>query len=257
MSRIARPTERFSGRMESYKKFRPDYPDELVPFLTQKFPQPPPLQVADVGSGTGIFTRRLLDGGHEVFAVEPNSDMRSVAEKDLGSRPLFHSVAATAEETGLPTASLDLINVAQAFHWFDPVQTGAEFRRLLKPTGFTALIWNNRETESAFGRAYEKFLLDCSTDYRQVRAQHEAVNARIPAFFETPSFHHDTFSNEQRLTEDALQGRFFSTSYCPPPGTPQLHAALEKLSDLFHRHQQDGIVSMIYITDVYTGRPRA
>ena len=79
--------ERFSDRADNYAKFRPSYPDVMVRFLRNIVA--PPAIVADIGSGTGILTRQLLESGYELFAVEPNDLMRAEAERILGDRPLF------------------------------------------------------------------------------------------------------------------------------------------------------------------------
>lgn len=98
------PIERFGDRAENYAKFRPGYPDPMLGFLLDVVSLP--AVVADIGSGTGILTRQLLDQGYELYAVEPNGPMRSVAERTLSGRPRFHSVRGTAEATTLPTELL-------------------------------------------------------------------------------------------------------------------------------------------------------
>src|SRR6478672_1548569 len=109
--------ERFGDRADEYAKFRPGYPAPMLGFLRDIVS--PPAVVADIGSGTGILTRQMLDNGYEIYAVEPNGPMRSEAERTLGGRPGFHSVLGTAEATTLPDGTVDLITCAQAFHWFN------------------------------------------------------------------------------------------------------------------------------------------
>ena len=119
------PIERFGDRADNYAKFRPGYPDPMLGFLLDVVSQP--AVVADIASGTGILTRQLLDKGYELYAVEPNGPMRSVAERTLSGRPRFHSVRGTAETTTLPDGAVDLITCAQAFHWFDRVSRNWSF----------------------------------------------------------------------------------------------------------------------------------
>ena len=112
--------------------------------------------IADIGSGTGISTQLLLSAGCEVYAVEPNREMREAAERILQGQAGFHSVDGTAEATTLPNQSVDLIVAAQAFHWFAPLPTRAEFDRILKPDGHVVLMWNARHLDSTpFLRGYE------------------------------------------------------------------------------------------------------
>jgi len=53
------PIERFGDRADNYAKFRPGYPDPMLGFLLDVVSLP--AVVADIGSGTGILTRQLLD----------------------------------------------------------------------------------------------------------------------------------------------------------------------------------------------------
>jgi ubiquinone/menaquinone biosynthesis C-methylase UbiE len=77
--------------------------------------------VADVGSGTGILARLLLDNGNRVIMIEPNDELRRVGERLLSGYGWLESLAGTAEATKLPESSVDLITAGQAIHWFDPV----------------------------------------------------------------------------------------------------------------------------------------
>ena len=111
------PKERFSDRVENYAKYRPGYPEAMVDLFQTIIP--PPATVADIGSGTGILTRQLLDAGYELFAVETNKAMRGEAEQALSSYPGFHSMPGAGESTTLGARSIALITCAQAFHWLD------------------------------------------------------------------------------------------------------------------------------------------
>ena len=108
----------------------------------------PDWAIADIGSGTGILSRLLLQRGHIVFGIEPNDEMRRAAEGLLTGFSGFRSISATAEDTTLKSQSVDLIVAAQAFHWFDPDFARREFARILKPDGVVALIWNDRRGRS-------------------------------------------------------------------------------------------------------------
>ena len=88
-----------------------------------------------------------------------------------------------AANTTLPDASIDIVTAAQAFHWFDPEPTKREFKRIIKPGGYAALIWNLRQLDTTpFLREYEKFILDNANDYAAVR--HDNITEReIAAIF--------------------------------------------------------------------------
>lgn len=97
-------------------------------------------RVADVGSGTGIFSKLLLENGNSVSGIEPNLEMRSAAEKILSQFEKFHSCVGSSEKTTLENNSVDFITAAQAFHWFEPQATRKEFQRILKPDSIVVLI---------------------------------------------------------------------------------------------------------------------
>ena len=140
-------TERFNEKAEIYQQHRASYPKELIEYLYSAVGFSNASIIADIGSGTGIFSRFLLEKGNHVYCVEPNDDMRSVAERELGCIVGFYSVAAPAENTGLKENSIDFITVAQAFHWFDRQLFTLEYRRILKDTGKAVLIWNIRDNK--------------------------------------------------------------------------------------------------------------
>src|SRR3569832_1328731 len=92
-------TGRFSNRVANYAKYRPSYPDKVLGHLQHECHLTSESVIADVGSGTGIFTKLLLDKGYSVYAVEPNESMRHEAEKQLKLLHGFHSVSCTAVDT--------------------------------------------------------------------------------------------------------------------------------------------------------------
>ncbi len=94
-------TSRFSDRVENYVLYRPGYPPEALHALKTECALAPTHFVADIASGTGIWTRTLLENGNPVFGVEPNPEMREAAEGLLIGFPKFSSVAGTAEATTL------------------------------------------------------------------------------------------------------------------------------------------------------------
>src|ERR1700722_16381276 len=163
-------TARFSSRVEKYVRYRPSYPKGVVELLRKQCGLTSDSIVADVASGTGIFTRLLLENGNRVFGVEPNLEMRRAGEEYLAGYARFTSVEGTAEATTLPGRPVDIVTAAQAAHWFDRATARREFVRILKPGGWAVLLWNERQTDSTpFLRDYEKLLLTYGTDYQEVR----------------------------------------------------------------------------------------
>ncbi len=247
-------TLRFSNRVRDYQRARPSYPTELITLLRDEIGLGPGRTVADVGSGTGILTGLLLDTGSRVIGVEPNNAMREAAEALLGQHPEFQSVDGTAEDTGLPADSVDVVTAAQAFHWFDVEKTSREFRRILRGEGAVALIWNHRHSGgSAFLMAYERFLEEWGRGYADIRASWGA-EADVARFFGQEEVVHRRFPNEQVLDCEELEARFLSSSYAPSRDDAQLPAASTALRRLFDDHSLDGAVRMTYNTEIYYGR---
>ena len=248
------PTQRFSSRVDNYVRYRPGYPAAVLDLLKKMCGLTPDSMIADIGSGTGIFTRMLLENGNRVFGVEPNTDMRMAAEKLLASFPCFTSVAGTAEATTLADYSVDFISVAQAAHWFDRDRARREFVRILKPRGWTVLLWNERRTDSTpFLGEYEQLLLTYGTDYQEVR--HERTTAEISAFFAPSEFQQRVFHMSQEFDYAGLEGRLLSSSYTPQPSDAKYASMLRELRRIFQAHQAEGRVSLEYDTRVYYGQP--
>jgi len=246
-------TQRFSDRVDNYVKYRPGYPKEILTFLSATFGFSPDWIVADIGSGTGISTTLFLDNGNTVHAVEPNAPMRNKAEELLGSHPGFTSIDGTAEATTLPASSIDLIIAGQAFHWFDPIPAKKEFHRILRSGGVIALIWNQRQISSDFEKAYEALLQEYGSDYLQVR--HSNITpGDIATFFSPASYELIQTPNRQTFDWERLQGRLLSSSYIPTQQDSRYKKMISDLNDIFHTHQQDGLVHFDYQTKLYIGR---
>ncbi len=213
---VMTPTTRFSDRVENYIKARPSYPKAFYEFLEGELGIGK--VVADIGSGTGISARPLLERGCTVIGVEPNEPMRQAAERLLAEFANFRSVDGTAEATSLADDSVDAILAAQAFL-----------------------------------REYEDLLIEQGTDYARVR--HENVHdAAIAEFFAPGVAQSREFENAQHFDETNFIARVFSSSYTPSVGDPRYAPMLEAVQRLFARHAKDGRVRFEYDTRVHYGR---
>ncbi len=151
----------FSSLAEDYARYRPTYSENLTSMLVKSVsPNAEDIKAADVGAGTGIFSKCLFDQGiRDIVAVEPNKEMREAGIKKFGS--LIKFASGTAESTSLREASYDLVSMASSFHWPDTDKALLEFNRISKPNGKFVAIWNPRLTEkSPVEQEVQKTLID-------------------------------------------------------------------------------------------------
>jgi len=246
------PLHRFSNRVEDYIRYRPGYPPELVAWLRANTGISESWVVADIGSGTGLLSREFLRLGCTVYGVEPNDEMRAAAERSFVHDSRFKSVRGAAEGTALPDGSVDLVSAGQAFHWFDPAATRAEWRRIVKPTGYALVVFNSRLIAATpFMRAYDQYLIDQAVDYARVDHQ-RGLREKLDAVFD--EYLEARFRFTLRHRYDDVRGLSMSSSYVPPPGHPQHDEFFGGLRQLFDEYAVNGVVEFPYETEAYLSR---
>jgi SAM-dependent methyltransferase len=244
---------RFSNRVDNYVKYRPSYPKEAIDFMYQDLGFSSQSTIADIGSGTGIFSKLLVERGSLVQAIEPNAEMRYAAEAQLNDNENFISIQASAENTELESHSVDFIVSAQAFHWFDRKLVKVEFSRILRPHGKVILVWNHRYVnEKPFDQAYENLLLKFGKDYEHVK--HTNIDENVfKELFKDGFYKKKTFANSQNFDFDGLKGRLLSSSYIPMHDEPNHNEMVEELYRIFEQYKEKGIVTFYYDTEIYYG----
>jgi len=216
-------TKRFSSRVPYYIRSRPGYPSSLIEFFRSDLSLKPDHIIADIGSGTGILSQLFLKNGNTVYCVEPNEDMREAGNSQLSSHGNYRSIDGTAEATTLADGSVDFVTAGQAFHWFDPVKSSMEFRRILRPGGWVTLIWNERRSiNTGFNAAYDAFIDEFTGDRAtaSVRGGSFGTEPAVKKFFGENGFEIREFDNHQDLTWNGLLDRVYSSSYMPLPDDP-------------------------------------
>jgi ubiquinone/menaquinone biosynthesis C-methylase UbiE len=253
-------THRFDKRAALYSKYRPGYPKEIIAILKSEIGFTHDSSVADVGSGTGLLSRLFLENGNQVYGIEPNDEMRAYAEETLSSFPGFISVKGRAENTTLKEASVDLITVGQALHWFDRDPAIREFERILSENGHLCVLYNDRNINDPFMKAYEDVVQEHARDRAEVLDVWRSEpwkEDNLSTFFQERKYGRFTLPNEQFLDLEGLLGRMMSASYMPNVDETDKFKALSlDVSRLFNDWEKGGTVRLLYETIISVGRLR-
>ncbi len=247
------PTKRFNNRVQNYLRYRPGYPEAIIPLLKADCGLTSDSIIADIGSGTGFLSELFLKQGNQVIGVEPNEEMRAAGEQTLAHYPNFKSIDGSAESTGLASSSIDFISVGQAFHWFDRDVARTEFERILKPGGWAVIVWNGFKIDKTpILTAYQDVLLRYGTDYRGVVC--EIADTKVETFFSPGECKTAKFEFKQYFDFEGFKGRVLSASYAPEPGEPTYEPMLEELKRVFRVNEEEGKIAFDYDTEVYYGQ---
>ena len=224
----------FARGAEAYELGRPGYPAEALEALRLS----PDLTVLDLAAGTGKLTRPLAASGARVIAVEPVAEMRAALP------PSVEALDGTAESIPVGDGSVDLVTVAQAFHWFDGDAALAEIHRVLRSGGRLALLWNRRVEDAPVNVAIDELV----EPYRRGTPTHRGEAWRA-AFERTPLFgplDEHLFENEQLLDADGIAARICSISFIAALPEPERAGLLARARDL----TEAGPVTVPYRTEV-------
>ena len=190
----------FGSVAEAYDRGRPAYPAEAVGWLTGGEAK---VGLA-LGAGTGKLTRELVDQGHAVFATEPDEAMLAILRERV---PEVSAKVATAEEIPANDRSVDVVVVAQAFHWFDHEVALPEIARVLKPGGHLALVWNSRDERIPWVRRMGELL--GRQDLDTGSAEH-VVHSDLFGFMEEATFKHWQEVNRETILDMARSRSSFA-----------------------------------------------
>jgi SAM-dependent methyltransferase len=233
-------TERFSDLASAYVAARPSYPVESIDILIEGMGDPATLAIADLGAGTGISSRVIAARGPLVYAIEPNAKMRDAA----APQERVKWVDGTAEATALPDASVDVVAAFQAWHWVDHPSGVTEARRILRPGGRLAAVYNERDERDPFTAGYGKVIMKYAIDATEERRANAlaAFTTIDPA--RTKRFE---YGNTHQLDRAGVHQRADSSSYLPQKNDAAraMHAEIDILFDGF---QKDGAVTMHLVT---------
>ncbi len=146
---------------------------------------PPDCGVAvDVGAGTGLFTRTLLDRAAQVIAVEPDARMRQVL---TARSPGVRVVEGRGESIPIPDASADAVFVSSAWHWMDADRAVPEIGRVLRDGGRFGLIWTSRDREVDWVRNLDRLPGQDASEAESA----DRIRRRLDVVLREPAIFHD------------------------------------------------------------------
>jgi SAM-dependent methyltransferase len=247
------PRQRFGVVAGEYTRGRPTYPPALIDWLLicagwpTSFPERAAgtsPRVADVGCGTGIATRLLAARGCRTIGIDPNPEMLAAA-RAAPDVPAPEYRLGEAAATGLPMASIDIVTVAQAFHWFDPELALAEAGRILVPGGVLAAFWNVRAARTTLMREYDALLRDFSREYQAKAARERRAIAILRAAAGAEGCQDACFPHTHHMEHATFLDRVRSASYVAH-GVDDQAGFTSALEAFFERHQQAGRLAFEY-----------
>ncbi|KQL41168.1 methyltransferase [Bacillus sp. FJAT-25509] len=233
--------------------FRPSYPNEYINYLLSENHLSEGSVIADIGSGTGILTKLLLEKKLNVLAIEPNNDMRGIAEKTLKIYDQYKSINATAENTSLKINSVDLITVAQAFHWFDKEKFRLECKRILKEKSKVSLVWNSKDLLSPLMIELQEICKETCPKFKGFSGGIEDTPDVTNQFFKNGIYETMVYRNDLEMDLEGFLGRNLSSSFSPLRGEKEFEPYRTALTNLFYKYNLKGKIVYTYITKSYLG----
>jgi GMP synthase-like glutamine amidotransferase/ubiquinone/menaquinone biosynthesis C-methylase UbiE len=246
--------DRYDGLGKVYDQGRPEIPQQVYHFLQQQFTLQPSQIIADIGSGTGLLSKLFLRQGHKVYAIEPNADMRLIAEQKYANNPHFISLAATAEQTTLPDKFIDLIAVSTAFHWFDAGLCKTEFERILKAHGEITLLWNfladvGTEATSQLQRILGQYSAEHRVNVTTLFNEQPLIDFFAPRALNKHSLHENIRFTRERLHAFVDSLSIFSQN--SDTVDQELHHSLDSV---FTTYQANGYIELAFNCKIYWGK---
>ncbi|KAI8373470.1 S-adenosyl-L-methionine-dependent methyltransferase [Choanephora cucurbitarum] len=243
----------FQAQADSYAASRPSYPKEAIEFISTLSKPSEPCHILDLGAGTGIMTKLLVEIEHaKVTAVEPVDNMRLKLESSV---PQAHSLKGTSWSIPVASSSQDMVVLAQCFHWFDDLKSLQEIHRVLKPKGVLVLIWNMESQErsswvAAMRKIYEMYDAK-APQYRKGNWKKIFETEEAKQLYTLP-LQAKQFTNDYPVKREQIWSRILSKSYIAvleQEETDKLHDLVESTLDQFDLPSGDVLYK--HDTDLY------
>lgn len=246
----------FDTCAQEYHQFRPDYPPAVFEFLYQHFSLKPSSTILDIGCGTGRAAFPFATQKMRVIGLDPSLEMINMARASAREQHLsIDFIVAQGEQPGLQAHSVDFINCAQAFHWFDAPAALDSFATLLKPGGGFALYWNNRDADrSPYLSDVENLIVKYNPKHKLAyRAKDWGKIINDEKRFGELTFR--TFAHEVTLSPDDFIGLTRSFSYVRNALDDQAKIAFEaELRDLLNKVTSNNALLLPYRVELWCAR---
>jgi SAM-dependent methyltransferase len=253
----------FDAEAEAYERGRPTYPEDAVDWMVATSGVAADGTAVDLAAGTGIFTRLLARRVSNVAAVEPVAGMARVLRRQVPGVPV---ISGTAESLPFRDASLDLVTVAQAFHWFDTGRAFRELARVLRPGGAVALVWNARIRTEPWVDAVWSVMdrVEKHAPWRDhgdgtsgPRSSQTWANEHLAPHEGFSGFEAAVFGHEQVVTPDDVVDRMRSVSHVAALAPEAQGAVLDEIREIVTTHPDAAgraTLAIPYRVDAYCAR---
>ncbi|MEB7040094.1 class I SAM-dependent methyltransferase [Staphylococcus gallinarum] len=241
-------SDKYKYKSTYYYNGRPGYPKKLYQFLKRNL-DIQNQNVVDMGAGTGILSQNLLENNNFVYLVEPNIEMLKLAKKALKFSENKILYNCYAENTCIPSNTIDTVIAAQSYHWFDNKKIKLEIERILKNKGLVVLIWNELKSDTPITQSYKNLLKQYSNydpNLDDILKYQKQIEFDFNKTINTEIFEHSQNLNHQEFIE-----RVLSSSFSPNNKNAQFPQFLNDIKHIFSKHSKNGIVTMFLQTHLF------
>lgn len=244
---------KFTGKSSLYDRYRPGYPKRFfIELFTKYISGNDNFVIADIGAGTGIFTELIASIGTDIIAIEPNDEMRAILKERMEDFKQVTCLNGSAENSGVGDKSVDIVTVAQAFHWFDAVAFKKECQRILKKNGLVMLIWNSRDHSSNLNKETAKISKKYCPNFQGFSGGINIERLDLHQFFSN-GYEHYAVSNPLKMDKEHFIGRNLSASYAPKKEDIFYDEFVDELGFLFEKYSKDQTILVPNDLHVYVG----
>ena len=236
----------FGGAAVDYERARPSYPAESIEVLRREIGVGPGARVCDLAAGTGKLTRLLVATGADVVAVEPVPGMRAQLSEVL---PAIEVLDGTAEAIPFEAGTIDAVTVAQAFHWFKFDEALAEIRRVLRPGGGLAILFNQRDEREPWVAEMNEVIQWHTRTVARYQATDWSALLSASGYVDVG---YESVEWNQPLTRDLLASRVRSVSYVADEPADVQQDYVDRVLALVNGF--DDSFPLPYVTHVWFGK---